>query len=94
MKIKNPFPLKQRAIEEHLKKATFKQPIGENIKERAKELENLGVKAIDALHVACFEASRSDYFITCDKRLLNRCQSLEISALNPIDFIRALNNEN
>lgn len=91
---KNPFPLKQEAIELYLKKATFKQPVSEAIRQRAKQLESEGIKPIDALHVASFEASNSDYFITCDKRLLNRCQTLTIPAINPIDFIKELDHEN
>lgn len=91
---KNPFPLKQKAIDLYLKKATFKQLVSETIRQRAKQLESEGIKAIDALHVASFEASKSDYFITCDKRLLNRCQALAIRAINPIDFIEELDNEN
>jgi predicted nucleic acid-binding protein len=91
---KNPFSLKQKAIELYLKKATFKQFVSETIRQRAKELESAGIKPIDALHVASFEASKSDYFITCDRRLLNRCQALAIPAINPIDFIKELDNEN
>ncbi len=91
---KNPFPLKQKAIELYLKKATFKQPVSETVRQRAKQLESEGIKPIDALHVASFEASKSDYFITCDKRLLNRCQALAIPAINPIDLIEELDNEN
>ena len=91
---KNPFPLKQKAIESYLKKATFKQPISETIRQRAKQLESEGIKPIDALHVASFEASKGNYLITCDKRLINRCQSLAIPAINPIDFIEELDNEN
>ncbi|MFW9261587.1 hypothetical protein RRG12_23135 [Nostoc sp. CALU 546] len=61
---------------------------------RAKQLEQQGIKAIDALHVACAEASKSDYFITCDKRLINRCQSLTLKAINPTDFILEMEDDN
>lgn len=90
----NPFPLKQKAIERYLQKSVFKQLLSERIRQRGKQLESQGIKPIDALHVASFEASNSDYFITCDKRLLNRCKTLLISAINPIDFIKELDNEN
>ena len=50
-------------------------------------LETQAIKAIDALHVACAEASNSDYFLTCDKRLINRCQGLMLKTINPVDFI-------
>jgi predicted nucleic acid-binding protein len=32
--------------------------------------------AVDALHIATAEAANSDYFLTCDKRLINRWQGL------------------
>jgi len=40
------------------------------------------------------EASSSDYFITCDKRLINRCQGLTLKAINPTDFILDIEDDN
>jgi predicted nucleic acid-binding protein len=91
---KNPFPIIQANIKKYLNQAQNFQPLTESIRQRAKQLESEGIQAIDALHVASFEASKSDFFITCDKRLLNRCKSLGIPALNPIQFIEELDNEN
>lgn len=91
---KNPFLLIQRAIKKYLTQASFFQPLNETIRARAKQLELEGIKPIDALHLASFEASQSDYFITCDKRLLNRSKSLSIPAVNPIELIEELDNEN
>ena len=90
----NPFPIIQKSIKQYLNKTTLFQPINEIIRQRAKQLEIEGIKPIDALHVASFESSKSDYFITCDKRLLNRCKILNIQAINPIDFIQEIDNEN
>lgn len=83
----NPYPIKQQTMNRYLQMAGIKQPINENIKQRAEELEKQGIKPIDALHVASAEASKSDYFITCDKRLINRCKGLPTETLNPVDFI-------
>jgi predicted nucleic acid-binding protein len=91
---KNPFTIIQKNIQKYLAKANLFQRLNETIRQRAKQLEAEGIKPIDALHVSSFEASQSDYFITCDKRLLNRCQALAIPALNPIEFIEELDNEN
>ncbi|MEH1882626.1 hypothetical protein [Nostoc sp.] len=57
------------------------------MKKRAEQLEQQGVKPIDVLHVACAEASQSNYFITCDRRLINRCQDLSLFVINPTNFI-------
>lgn len=91
---KNPFSIIQKTIQKYLAKSTYFQLINEVIRQRAKELETEGIKPIDALHVASFEASESNFFITCDKRLLNRCKALAIPTLNPIDFIQELDDEN
>jgi predicted nucleic acid-binding protein len=61
---------------------------------RAKQLEQQRIKAIDALHVVCAEASQSDYFITCDKRLINCCQGLTLKAINPTDFLLEMEDDN
>ena len=46
-----------------------------------------GFKLYDALHVACAYYGGCDYFLTVDKKLLNKTIS-EIRICNPIDFIR------
>ncbi|KYC36887.1 PIN domain-containing protein [Scytonema hofmannii PCC 7110] len=84
---RNPFPLKQQAMQQYLQMATVRQQADETIKQRAKQLEQQGLKAIDALHVACAEASGTNYLITSDKRLINRCQKLTFRVINPTNFI-------
>jgi predicted nucleic acid-binding protein len=81
-------------MERYLEIATLRVLVDENIRETAEQLEQQGIKAIDALHVACAEASQSNYFITCDRRLINRCQDLLLKVINPIDFIFEVSNEN
>jgi predicted nucleic acid-binding protein len=71
----------------YLQMAAIEQRVDENIRQRAEQLERIGIKAVDALHVSCAEASNSDYFLTCDKRLINRCVGLPVKTLNPVDFI-------
>ena len=52
----------------------------------AEELESQGVKAFDALHIACAKASGCDFFITTDKRLL-KVALPGLIITNPIQFI-------
>jgi predicted nucleic acid-binding protein len=61
--------------------------VDEAIRQRAEELEQNGLKAIDALHIACAEVVNSDYFVTCDKRLISRCSGLTMKVRNPADFV-------
>ncbi|MFM6006056.1 MAG: PIN domain-containing protein [Sphaerospermopsis kisseleviana] len=83
----NPFLVNQQSMARYLKLANIKILLDEEIRIRGEQLEKQGVKAIDALHVACAEASNSDYFITGDKRLINRCKGLSLKVVNPTDFI-------
>ncbi|WP_235595827.1 PIN domain-containing protein [Mastigocoleus testarum] len=91
---RNSVLVNQQTMKRYLQIATIKQEVNETTRERAQELEKQGVKAIDALHVACAEASKSDYFITCDKRLINRCRGLTLQVINPTDFILEIEDDN
>ncbi|WP_243714079.1 PIN domain-containing protein [Nostoc sp. 106C] len=91
---RNPFIVNQQSMERYLKIATLRVLVDENIRIRAEQLQQQGIKPIDALHVACAEASRSDYFITCDRRLINRCHNLSLKVINPSNFILEGENDN
>ena len=84
---RNPYPIKQEAMSRYLQIAGFRQEVNEAIRQRAEQLEQNGLKAIDALHIASAEAVGSDYFITCDKRLINRCSGLAMKVMNPVNFV-------
>jgi predicted nucleic acid-binding protein len=84
---RNPHPIKQEAMNRYLQLAGLRQDVDEAIRQRAENLEHNGLKAIDALHVACAEAVDSNYFITCDKRLINRSSGLTMKVINPVDFV-------
>jgi predicted nucleic acid-binding protein len=87
--------LQQYSMNRYFKMATFIQPKTTTVEQRAKQLEKDGIKALDALHVVSSEISNCDYFITCDKRLINRAQTLAtIKTVNLIDFIQEIENEN
>jgi predicted nucleic acid-binding protein len=73
---RNPFPLRKRWVNRCLRLAVYDQRV----------LEKQGLKAIDALHIACAEAAGSEYFLTCDDRVLRRYQG-GIKVLNPVDFV-------
>jgi predicted nucleic acid-binding protein len=51
------------------------------------EFMTLGLRHKDALHLTCAVVSRVDYFITTDKRLLNK-NITEVVVLTPTDFVR------
>jgi len=90
---RNPYPIKQEAMNRYLQLAELRQEVDETIRKRAEELEKDGLKAIDALHIACAEAVNNDYFITCDKRLINRCSKLTMKVMNPVDFVLEMSSD-
>ena len=54
----------------------------------AKEFFSIGLKHKDALHLACAIKHNCDYFITTDKKFLNKNNKVaEIKIVNPITFI-------
>jgi predicted nucleic acid-binding protein len=59
-----------------LSKATTSVTFNEPIEKRAKELVALGIKPLDALHLASAEQAQADYFCTCDDRLLKKARTI------------------
>lgn len=58
---------------------------------RAEELQRLGFKAYDAMHIACSETANVDIFLTTDDKLLKMAnrerERLNIKVANPINWI-------
>jgi len=68
--------------------ACVKQIVTETVQARAEELERLGFKALDALHLACAEAGNAEVFLTTDDQLLAKAKQyrnvLHVRVANPI----------
>ena len=48
----------------------------------------MGIKAMDALHIASAEAAECDWFLTTDKGILKKLRQLgPMRIANPIDFV-------
>ena len=60
----------------------------DEVLEIASEIMKTGMKYMDAAHVACALTAGCDYFITTDK-WLRKFRSDKITVINPVDFIRA-----
>ena len=62
----------------------------EDILDRSLELEKWGLMGMDAVHIACIEKAKADFFITCDDDLikkLERIDNIGIAYYNIIDFV-------
>ena len=82
----NPYEEKRSAIAPWKKIADDYCTPSEAILKRGKEIMKLGIKNGDALHISCAIDRNCDYFITMDKKLLNKSLK-EIRIINPMDFI-------
>ena len=62
------------------------------ILQRATILADMGLKAKDALHIACAIAGACTYFVTTDDDILKRRQDVhDITVLDPTTFVREMN---
>ncbi|MDR0517384.1 MAG: PIN domain-containing protein, partial [Fibromonadaceae bacterium] len=66
--------------------ATERCTLNESILGKALELEKAGLRAKDALHIASAIYMQCEFFITTDKKILNK-DVLGIRLVNPIDFV-------
>lgn len=85
---RNPFPKRRTAIARWRSGAVEYVKASEKVSRRAKELEDVGFGAKDALHVASAEQAGCDWFLTTDKGILKRASfSKEMRIANPTTFI-------
>ena len=77
---------------ELLKRAGQFVPLSDTTVERGEELKGMGLKAYDALHVACAEQAQVDVFLTTDDRLCrvaNRnALRLKVRVENPLAWLQ------
>ena len=64
-----------------------------DIQERAEQFENEGITGIDALHIACAEIAKADYFITCDDTLIKKINSVEGFKIKTLTILEFINKE-
>ncbi len=83
----NPYRERQDVARRILQQAKVYQILTPEIISKGRQLESTDrIAPVDALHIACAEALVTDYFITCDDRLINRYKGA-MSLLNPVEFI-------
>jgi len=85
----NPYDDKREAIGIWERIAVCACPPNEKILEKGTQIQRVGIKAKDALNLACAIESGCQYFITTDKFLLKKAGAIfGLEIINPIDFIR------
>lgn len=89
----NPNPTRKERIRVLLSGLGPARPASEATFSRAAELKVSGLKDIDALHLACAEIQKAEYFITCDDDILRKSSgiALRVKVANPVKFVEELN---
>ncbi|MDR2705066.1 MAG: hypothetical protein LBC02_04735 [Planctomycetaceae bacterium] len=91
----NPYEEKREAIMIWREIANYICESSEMIREKGKHIQKFDIKVKDALHWACAISSKCEYFITTDGFLLKKKKGFqEIELINPVDFIREMENKN
>jgi hypothetical protein len=83
----NPYEEKRNAIALWKKIANEYCTSSNDILSTGREVMKYGIRAKDALHIACAIKSGCGYFITTDEKLTNKTLT-NIKIINPIDFTR------
>jgi predicted nucleic acid-binding protein len=85
----NPFEERERAIREWRQHAIMNIKENSAILEKAKDLNQKGVRSKDALHIACAISAGCKYFLTTDDKILNKNEIIEeLTITDPIGFIK------
>jgi predicted nucleic acid-binding protein len=87
----NPNEERKARVKALIKSSNNNIPLQQTEIDRAQELEKLGFKAIDALHIACAETENVEVMLTTDDKLLNlakKCtKQLHIRVANPLTWL-------
>ena len=88
----NPFNVRKNSIAVWKKLSIVDCDLCDDIANIAGDLLKTGLRQKDASHIACAIHAGADFFITTDKKILNKPVQ-GISLINPIDFVRRYLNE-
>jgi predicted nucleic acid-binding protein len=90
---RDPNNMRQEYALEVLSKAQTFARLNGRVEKRAARFVALGIKPLDALHVASAEEARADFFCTCDERVLKKAKAvagLRTRVVSPIELIEEL----
>lgn len=83
--LRNPYSERQIFVTSVLRKARVIQTLNDSLAKRAQEIEAMGIKGLDALHLACAEKLKVDYFVTCDDRMIRKYTGTVV-VINPVEL--------
>ncbi len=85
----SPYERNKSTIEKFFENATTFVDIdrAEKIEKHATDIMKYGIKAKDALHIACAIDGKSVFFITTDDDILKKYKNDDIKVCSPIEFV-------
>lgn len=89
----NPLPIRREHGYSVLAKSKTTINVTASVKGRDSQFLPHGIKPLDAIHLALAEASKVDYFCTCDDRLARqakRIEDLQVKVVSPLDLIQEI----
>jgi predicted nucleic acid-binding protein len=90
---RNPNPIRREYGLEVLSKATVFAEFTDGLEQRARELNALGIRPLDALHLASAVAAEADFLCTCDDRFLRKgreLRGLRTKVVSPVEIIEEI----
>lgn len=90
---RNPQIIRREFGLEVLSKASSFVVLDQQIEQRARDLNKVGIRPLDALHLAAAEAGQVDYFCTCDDKFLKKAKAVrdvKITVVSPIELIEEI----
>ncbi len=83
----NPYEEKRNQIAEWKELAAVDCSLSDVVSTSASEMMTLGLRPKDSAHIACAILSGAEYFLTTDKKILNK-PVVGVKLMNPVDFVR------
>lgn len=90
---RNPLAIRREHGEQILAQATSIVIVNEQIEQSSLQFMQIGIKIMDALHLAAAEAAGADYFCTCDDHFLRKAKAvagLQTSVVSPLELIEVI----
>ncbi|MGH9899615.1 MAG: type II toxin-antitoxin system VapC family toxin [Pyrinomonadaceae bacterium] len=90
---RNPTMARKEYALEVLKSAESFVAVNDRVENRATELVATGIGPLDALHLACAEEGRADYFCTSDDGFLKKAKArtdLKTKVVSPVELIEEI----
>jgi len=87
----SPFPDRKERVSGYIAIASRTIKMSDAIKKKAMMLEQAGLDALDAMHLACAEFGGAEYFITCDDGVLKKTRGnrslVSLIVCGPLEFL-------